>query len=308
MPGTGLPKTMHSQRTERANERTRENRRSKGRHRAIFIWTSLFASLTLMLVAVAAWIWVLPKLARDEQMAMQNPKVIEPTLPSVFRVSSPSERDAIALVKQALSIREPSEVRGFFRPCETSPEAIIAFLSGMESSDGSFSGFDWLSNLDSKDAPVEGVLVKFTNESKARERLALLTPDSEGKWKIDFDAFARTVRPTWTELLEKAAPSGLVRVSIAKDTYYNGVFGDESQWACYAMASHDTELVILGYCKVDSPQAAAIKWIFSNEGSINRVTLEIRRVEGAESRQFEISRVLAADWIVGNVPFDESFK
>jgi hypothetical protein len=74
------------------------------------------------------------------------------------------------------------------------------------------------------------------------------------------------------------------------------------------MASHDTELVILGYCKVDSPQAAAIKWIFSNEGSINRVTLEIRRVEGAESRQFEISRVLAADWIVGNVPFDESFK
>jgi hypothetical protein len=261
-----------------------------------------------MLVAAAAWMWVLPKMAEDEQTATQNPTVIEPALPSGFRFSSPSERDAIALVKQALLIREPSEVSGFFRTCEISPEEIIAFLSGMESTDGVPSGFDWLSNLDSKDLPVEGVLVKFTNESKARERLALLTPDPEGKWKIDFDALARTVRPTWTELLEKAAPSGLVRVSIAKDTYYNGIFQDESQWVCYAMASPDTEFVLLGYCKVDSPQAAAMESIFSNEDSINRVTVEVRRVAGAESRQFEISRVLAADWIVGNAPFDEGFK
>jgi hypothetical protein len=261
-----------------------------------------------MLVAAVTWIWVLPKMAENEKMATQSPAVIEPARPLNFMVAPPSEKDAVALVKQALAIRDPAEVSGFFRPCETSPAEIIAFLSGMESSDGGPSEFDWLSNLDSKEIPVEGVLVKFTSDSKARERLALLTPDLDGKWKIDFDALARTVRPTWKELLEKAAPSGLVRVNIVKDTYYNGVFGDEAHWLCYGMVSPDTESVMLGYCKVDSPQAAAMEWIFSNEDPVNRVTLEIRRVEGAESRQFEISRVHAADWIVGNVSFDEGFK
>ena len=36
--------------------------------------------------------------------------------------------------------------------------------------------------------------------------------------------------------------------------------------------------------------------------------LEIRRIEGAESRQFEITRVLAEDWVMSAKPFDENFK
>ncbi len=308
MPGTGLPKIKVSRRKEGSGEGTRKNLQSRGRQRAVFVWTSLFAGLTLMLVTTVAWIWVLPKMAEGEKIASQTPSVIESPPPLSFTFPSPSERDALALVKQALAIRDPAEVSGFFRLCDTSPAGIIAFLSGLMSSDGEPYGFEWLSNLDSKDIPVEGVLVKFTNNSKARDRLALLTPDVVGKWKIDFDALARTVRPTWKELIEEAAPSGLVRVSIVKDTYYNGAFENEAHWVCYGMASPDTEFVMLGYCKVGSPQAAAMEWIFSNEDSLNRVTLEIRRVKGAESRQFEISRVHAADWIVGSISFDEGFK
>jgi hypothetical protein len=36
--------------------------------------------------------------------------------------------------------------------------------------------------------------------------------------------------------------------------------------------------------------------------------MEIQRVEGAESRQFEILKVVAEDWVVGEVPFDEGFN
>jgi hypothetical protein len=39
-----------------------------------------------------------------------------------------------------------------------------------------------------------------------------------------------------------------------------------------------------------------------------RVTLEIRRTAGAESRQFEITRVLAEEWVLAAAPFDENSK
>ena len=116
---------------------------------------------------------------------------------------------------------------------------------------------------------------------------------------------------------------GTVRVNVAKDTYYNGPFRDDRQWVCYGMVSPDTEVVMLGYCRKDSPQARAMERIVMDENDLpggmqgglpaaakapKRATLEVRRVEGAEARQFEITRVLAQDWIVSAKPFDGNFK
>jgi hypothetical protein len=137
------------------------------------------------------------------------------------------------LVKQALAIREPAKVPAFFRPCDSSPEEIVAYLGSLEAVDGRISGYDWLSSMDVNRLSVDGVLVKFTGDDAPRSRLALLTPDAEGKWRIDFDAFARTVKPAWSEILEKAADSALVRVYAATDSYYNGPFRDDTQWICY---------------------------------------------------------------------------
>ena len=52
----------------------------------------------------------------------------------------------------------------------------------------------------------------------------------------------------------------------------------------------------------------ALERFFSKEIPVPRAILEIRRVEGAEPRQLEISRVLAEDWVMGDAPFDEQFK
>ncbi len=145
-------------------------------------------------------------------------------------------------------------------------------------------------------------------------RLAFLTPDGFGRWKIDYESFARIVKPSWSDLLEKKADQGLVRVFVAKDSYYNGPFKDESEWICYGMASPDTSVVPMGYCRKNSPQAKALERIVADsEGGLdrhglNRATLEIRRPEGAEDRQFEITRVLAEDWVLSPKPFDGNFK
>ena len=101
-------------------------------------------------------------------------------------------------------------------------------------------------------------------------------------------------------------------VILAKDSYFNGPFKDDGKWQCFGMASPDTDKILLGYCRKDSPQAHALSRVFYQEADaqnmqnrLKRATLELQRPEGAETRQFEITRVLAEDWVLTDREFDE---
>ena len=161
---------------------------------------------------------------------------------------------------------------------------------------------------------MDGVLVTYTGKEPPGVRLACLTPDERGVWKVDFDAFARTCTPSWKDLLERHVDHARVRVFIAKDAYFNGSFQNESQWVCYGMVSPESkellpigQELLHGYCKVGSSQAKAMEQIITDGTQIKRVTLEIQRPPGADLRQFEISRVLAEDWVLAPKRFDERY-
>ncbi len=306
MPGTGLPRKTRAKR-RKSGEGGKGGASRQGRRRALLTTTLVLAGLAVVVVGGIFWMWLRPKMISGENEVREKQAQVELPVRVASKFPSPSEEAALALVKHALAIREPAEVAGFFRPGAASPEEIVAYLGKLESVDGGISGYDWLSSMDVNRLSVDGVLVKFKGGDTPRTRLALLTPDAGGQWKIDFDAFARTVKPAWSEILEKRADPALVRVYAAVDSYYNGPFQDDKEWICYGMASPDIDGILTGYCKAGSPQAAAMKWIFSKETKLNRVTLELRRVEGAGTRQFEISRVLAEDWVMGDVAFDAGF-
>ncbi len=247
-------------------------------------------------------------------------RVVEKRVVSEFE--SPTEDEALNLVKRALETREAAGVAEYFHPGSASPERVVGFLNGMEEADGPVERMNWLGSMDANGILLDGVLVKTRKGDRLKNRLAFLTPDERGAWKVDFDAFARTVEPSWNELLENKAAEGLVRVIAAADSYYNGPFGDDSQWVCYGMASPDTEEVLLGYCRRGSPQARAMARIVLNDDalpnglsnglsgarSLKRVIVKIRRAEGGEARQFEISRVMAEDWVMSGEPFDGKFQ
>ena len=229
------------------------------------------------------------------------------------RFPSPSKDAALSLVKRAMLIRDPDQVEEFFRIGSAPPAEVAGFLKDMATTYGPITGYDWRSSMDANGLLIDGVLVKTKIGGKPRNRLALLTPDDKGKWRIDFEAFARTVTPPWNEILSGHASKGVVRVLFVKDYYYNGPFGDESQWTCFRLGSPDINDDILGYCRKDSPQAAAIKMIVESSpiGSKRqplRAVLEIQRTAGAEARQFEITRVFAEDWVRSSKPFDEILK
>ena len=306
MPGTGLPKGSRRQR--RKSEGRRRGRIRRLRKRIIKSWSVLLSASVLVILGLTVWLWLIPQMDSRREIAAQLPATEAAEVRVVAKFPSPTEAEALAMVQVGLTIRDPATIVEYFRTGTASPQEIVDFLHGLEALDGSIGLCEWLSSMDTNALSLDGVVVNFKGTDKPRNRLALLTPDEVGKWKIDFEAFARRVNPPWTEILEPQTDVAQVRVYAVKDNYYNGVFSDDNQWICYGLASPDTDQTLLAYCLIGSPQAAALDWIFSAENRMTRMTLEIRRVAGADARQFQIEKVLAADWVVGDLPFDSRFK
>ncbi len=308
MPGTGLPKEKKRRRKSRTASRKNRSRRS--RKKVIATWTAVVCGVAAAGLGLAIWLGLhfKPAEASGQLGAVSLLKRSAEATPNNPRIPSLPESAALALVKQGLAVRDVAQVSTYFRQGEVGPSEQVEFLKAMESKEGVIEHYEWLGIIDASRTPIDSVLVEFKNQEGRRNRLAALVPDEEGKWKIDFDAFARRVSPSWDEITTGRAQTAKVRVYVAKDNYYNGPFRAESEWLCVGFASPDTDAILTGYCRVGSAQAAAMGWIFSKDSALNRAVLEIKRVEGAEARQFEISRVLAEDWVVTEKPFDEGFK
>ncbi len=274
----------------------------------MLVWSLVLVVATLCAMVGAVWLWARPNISRGEAPEAGGVEEYENRVVSEFE--SPTEMEALALVKRALAVREEILVGEYFRPGEASPGEVVAFLEEMEGKDGGITGYQWLSSMDANDMLIDGVMVSTERDGNPGNRLAFLTPNEDGEWKMDFDGFARTVKPGWDRILERDSSGGLVRVMVADDTYYNGPFGDDSDWACYGLGSPDIQVILYGYCRKGSPQHEAMKKIVSvddyqaGQRVPKRATLEIVRVEGGGDRQFEISRVLAEDWVMSGRAFD----
>ena len=75
-----------------------------------------------------------------------------------------------------------------------------------------------------------------------------------------------------------------------------------------SLGTPDTPQVLIGYCEAGSPQASALRQISAREVPASRAVLEIQRVDGGGARQVRIMRVLAEDWVLGDVQFDRKFE
>lgn len=281
----------------------RRSSRSRGSSNQNHAWVSLALGLVALAVLVGAVVlWLIPMVQRERSPSGMLASGEAGTMGGVrvaSRFPSPSKEEAVMLVESALANRDPAQVRNFFRMGGASIDEVIAFCSGLEKVDGKFVESQWLSSIDSPQALLEGVVVSFqTADFTKRQRLALLTPDADGRWQVDFEALARVVRPSWEEILKPGNATAMVRVIVAPDFYYNGPFKDESQWASYGLSSPDLDFQIRGYCSKGSPQAQAVKRMFVDSTKGTRAILEIKHVEGGGDRQFEITRLIAQDWVL----------
>ena len=277
-------------------------------------------SFALILAAagtlVAAFVlWIRPMWQRERDTSERDRLAADERARKISIYKSPSESTALKIVQRALTVRDPAEVSQWVRLGPVTPEEVLEFFKELYAKDGRVADKVWLGSVDKNGLQLEGVEVIFGDGEFAKRRLAILIPDQEGEWRMDFAAFARLARPSWKELMGAAveAPegkpvSGEVRVYFAKDPYFNGPFMDETKWVAYGMVTPDLkEELMVGYCKRGSAQQRALDLMLSGGDGrpVQRATLEVKRVPGSEHRQFEITRVLAEDWVVGDLAFDE---
>lgn len=267
--------------------------------KGVLMWSAVLGVVTVIVLGLAVSFWLRPYLSRKPTVETVGSVVnTDSKVRVASKFPSPSREQALETVKSAIANRDPERLESLFRMGTATRAEVLDFLKTSSLREGPVDRYEWLSSMDVDGLLMEGVLVVYEGGDKPVERLAFLTPDEAGTWKLDFEAFARTVKPSWNDLLEKGADQAVVRVFVGKDVYFNGPFSDDKKWVSYAIASPDTEVMLRGYCKVGSALAAEMEKLFSDGKDLSRATMEVRRVSGGEARQFEIVRLVATDWVV----------
>jgi hypothetical protein len=305
IPAIGRPVGRH----RRQSGDKRREKRNRARQIIVLGWSIAIAVITVVALGVAFSLWLLPRLQRAKDTTESDRVADDAKVRVISKFKSPSKEEALALVKKALALRTPEGVEDLIRTGPLTAAEVVDYLKAMKSVDGEIADYAWLSSIDKNGLLLEGVQVSFAGRDKPRSRLAILTPDLKGVWKMDFEAFARWVKPSWETIVDQKAETALIRVYVTKDNYFNGPFKDDRKWAAYKMASPDMDEMFVGYCMVDSAQHRALELMWARgEIEVTRATLEIKRVEGADRWQFEITRVLAEDWVMAEKPLDEGLQ
>ncbi len=267
--------------------------------------------LALLAVLVISSMWLSKRQKINAIALAEKPEhawIVE-RIKSKFK--SPTEDEALAIVYSSVAASDEASVKKNFRLGSTDVATALKYLTEQHAKRGKPSGASWIGSIDVNDMLIEGVLLKWKNGDDIDSRHVFLTPNERGVWQVDFDSFAGKCMPEWDLFVSGEAAEGTVRIWFSSDNYYNGPFVDENKWVCYSMARPQSDQILTGYCKVGSPQAAAMSSIMQRlrmKGKSNRssfpATLEISRPEGAERRQYEIKRVLAEDWVLSDKAYD----
>lgn len=319
-PSIGHVPRMHKESESRAG-RYKPRRSSVDPSRSgLDMKTALRAGALVLaagVIIIGLFAWITSSRRNDAEQGLATAPSTVPHLPATPQVPAPDDAALKQLVKDFLAAGSPEDLAPLIRPVgDRDPANLLAGLTGILKADGAVTSVQYIGPLDSRALPLEALVVNFTGDgagTRRRNRLALLSPDAEGRWQVDYDAFARHVSTPWPVLLSGKSDSGVVRVFVEPDSYYNGVYRDDSQWACFGMAAPDEETLMFGYVPRDSIQFEVLKLISSDAKAQaaganpreKRLTLEIQHSPEAEPRQFQITRVLSDEWAVGAEPLDE---
>lgn len=228
--------------------------------------------------------------------------------------------DALAVANRILSATQASDLRELIRPGELDTSAVLAGMEALVERHGAIDEPRWLGTIDTLALPVEGVVVRYDD---GHRRLMEFTPEADSGWLVDMDSFLGHCDPAFSELGKGDHQKALVRVIATSDTYYNGPFSDEEEWACFSVRVEPKDEPIYAYCRRGT---AAMQALINIEGKTQallsapgqrasefkglraRVTLQLQRRPETPLRQYEITEVLSDTWVIPEVPLQDALQ
>ncbi len=278
---------------------------TKGTQKKHFAWSILLFTGTLGVVITLTVMYF-----RNQRPAPAvNSYQITEISRTPDRLLTLEKDEAVEIARTALLNRDPTKVPKLFRlRADVTPADVIAKLEELEEAEGKITKTTATSPIFMNGLGMERVLVQSAKLDSKSPRLVYLIPDSAGNWKLDFAAYIREAQPSWTEILKGEPISATVRVFILRDNYYNTIYLDDEVWSAFRFTSPDFEGHLFGYAKINTPQHRALEKIFEASKRVYPLTLQIKRGEGADPRQVEITSVLADNWVMAETPYDAEFK
>lgn len=218
----------------------------------------------------------------------------------------PSE--AIEIVTQALANRDPSLIQDFFIIGEgDNPADVMVELLRIRDVEGKITGTEWLGSKFPTMSSAQQAVVRTTKDEIVRTRRAQLALGPDEKWRIDLDAYLRKCDPPLAEVAATEFGTFVVRVFVTEENTYSGIYSEKTEWSAYSLTSPDTTDSLYAYAKRESSQYKAMRQILISDKDLSHATLTIIKQPNSGPRQFEVSRVMADDWIIRKKDFDESF-
>lgn len=276
-------------------------RREEVRRFAFRVWFSLISLLFVGAFTVAMILWLRSQSNRADfagTLAMDD--VASGALAREVEIfTPPSEREAVRILRSALEARDVDIIHQYVHETsEVDVEEMLGFFAAIPEREGEALPFEWTGTTESDRLQIQGLNVYFEKDFLRSARMAMLLPDEDGEWKLDFPSFARWSDPP-LDLFDSGDgyPGGRVRVILAQDQYFNGPFADDREWACYAVYSPDIDTTAFVYSRIGSPENRQVRALLEREGGMVRANVEIRRTDGALRNQFELTRVIAGDWL-----------
>lgn len=200
------------------------------------------------------------------------------------------------LVELFLTASTPGQLRGICRKDDNSLEIldqhadqILAWMDGHR---------EWIPLHEAK---ANGLMFTVFGISHITDRpraiYVVQTPDGP---KVDIGAFLVWSSVDWRDLTEgKVTGAGIVRASANRVAYYNYRFDDESAYQSYRLDPHIEAPALYGYALRGSATAATLDQLVSDGHSFPVVVSLDKGEKGQNTRQFRISRVIAAGWATG---------
>lgn len=295
-------------RKKRSSRSTRRKRLSKN----FFTWSAVVCFVAACVLVVCLVRYSRNKKTRDLNTATAAGKLgaYDQILEKEGVTSVPDlESDhATRIVNQALTNRDTGLIRDFFILAkDDKPEQAMKEMLRINDAEGDISRMEWRGLMSANGSTVPQVMIYATKDGKKYFRTAQFAKSSDGRWRIDFDAYLRKCVPPLSDVVTAESGTSQVRVYVDEDHYYHGIYSDETKWKVYALTSPDIAENLYAYAKRGSSQDKALRRIIDTDEKIHRATLGIVKQTDSGPRQFEILRVIAENWIIGGEDFDKSF-
>lgn len=233
-----------------------------------------------------------------------------PNYPTEFIISPEHQDEALGspveslgmlaaekIVEEALELRPRHFNRNFSLEAGMTEEAALRILQEIFVTEGKVSKLRWLGIRYIGEKVIEEVEVTHTKDGSDSHRLAQIVRMPDGTWKVDISSYIRQTSHPWNDILARKVDKAVVRAVIVEASYYNGIFEDESKWRCYKITSPDFQDALYGYVEAGSIEDFRIKNILPMDRKPQRAILEIHSNSTMLDEQFQITQLLAEDWI-----------